>query len=145
MNAVNVVEASVLSEAIFVDTGAWFSSVIPSDTNYPIAAGWLSTNKQPLVTTDYVVDELLTLLRARGEEVSADRLGTQLFSREIAQVHYLTQDDILAAWQVFRTYDDKEWSFTDCTSKVVMETLGLTQAFAFDQHFRQFGSVIVVP
>ncbi len=49
-----------LSGAIFVDTGAWFSSVIPSDTNHPLAAGWLSRNKRPLVTTDYVVDELLT-------------------------------------------------------------------------------------
>ncbi len=80
-------------------------------------------------------------LRARAEEASANRLGTPLFAGEIAQIIYLREDDILAAWQIFRTYNDKEWSFTDCTSSVVMEKLGLTHAFAFDQHFRQFGNL----
>ncbi|MEX2015753.1 MAG: hypothetical protein WD873_03880 [Candidatus Hydrogenedentales bacterium] len=49
------------------------------------------------------------------------------------------------AWDVFRRYDDKRWSFTDCTIRVVMERLGVTTAFAFDAHFRQFESVTVVP
>ncbi len=35
--------------------------------------------------------------------------------------------------------------FADCTSKVVIEKLGLAYAFAFDQHFRQFGTVAIVP
>ncbi len=48
-------------------------------------------------------------------------------------------------WETFRQFSDKGRSFTDCSSKVVMERLGITQAFAFDQHFRQFGSVTVVP
>jgi predicted nucleic acid-binding protein len=53
--------------------------------------------------------------------------------------------EILRAWEVFRHFADKEWSFTDCTSKVVMEDLGIDTAFTFDHHFRQFGSVTVVP
>src|SRR5207253_434992 len=100
---------------IFVDTGAWFESIIPSETNHSIAAGWLSRNNQPLLTTDFVVDETLTLLRARHELVSALTLGAQLFNEEIAQIYYLTEEDILAAWRLFSTYTDKEWSFTDCT------------------------------
>lgn len=40
---------------------------------------------------------------------------------------------------------DKQWSFTDCTSRVVMERLGIQKVFAFDDHFRQFGTVTVVP
>jgi predicted nucleic acid-binding protein len=105
-------------------------------------------NRLPLVTSDYVIDEALTLLKARGEPVRAQQLGTLLFSGNFAgfvKLHYLTEDDILAAWHVFQTYNDKEWSFTDCTSKIVIEKLGITHAFAFDQHFRQFGSVAVVP
>jgi predicted nucleic acid-binding protein len=130
---------------VFVDTSAWFNSIITAEANHLAAAKWLSRNKQPLLTTDFVLDETLTLLRARHEEMSALRLGTQLFGGEIAQLYHLTEDDVLAAWEVFRLYSDKEWSFTDCTSKVVIEKLGLTHAFAFDQHFRQFGSVAVVP
>lgn len=45
----------------------------------------------------------------------------------------------------FDSCDDKNWSFTDCTSKVVMEQLGVKAAFAFDHHFHQFGTIQVVP
>jgi predicted nucleic acid-binding protein len=63
----------------------------------------------------------------------------------MAIVPYLSADDLESAWQFFRRYQDKDWSFTDCTSKAVLERLGIATAFAFDQHFRQFGSVTVVP
>jgi len=36
---------------------------------------------------------------------------------------------------------DKQWSFTDCTSYVVMRQLGIEEAFAFDRHFEQMGFV----
>jgi predicted nucleic acid-binding protein len=52
---------------IFVDTGGWFALIVPTDPNHGQAAEWLQTNNEILFTTDYVVDETLTLLRARGE------------------------------------------------------------------------------
>ncbi len=52
---------------IFVDTGAWFASIVPTDPNHNKAADWLQNNSEILFTTDYIVDETLTLLRARGE------------------------------------------------------------------------------
>jgi len=67
------------------------------------------------------------------------------FLAGLINIEYLTPQDIRDAWHVFERYLDKDWSFTDCTSKVVMERLGITTAFAFDQHFRQFGTVTVVP
>ncbi len=130
---------------IFVDTGAWFASVMPSDRDHIVAARWLNQNRAPLITTDYVIDETLTLLKARGQYGRAMVLGEQFFRGALAKVYYLTKSDILLAWQVFKQFSDKEWSFTDCTSKVVMEKLQVAQAFAFDHHFRQFGSVQVVP
>lgn len=36
---------------------------------------------------------------------------------------------------------DKEWSFTDCTSYVVMKQKGITEAFTLDRHFTQMGFV----
>jgi uncharacterized protein len=50
---------------VFVDTRAWFAAVVPSDPNHPQAASWLAANSEVLITTDYVIDEILTLLRAR--------------------------------------------------------------------------------
>jgi predicted nucleic acid-binding protein len=130
---------------IFVDTGAWFAAFVPNDTDHAAADAWLETNTEPLVTTDYVIDELLALMKMRGEFRHALRLGANLFAEEITQVAWVLPDDIQQAWNIFRRYDDKDWSFTDCVSRVVMERLGIQRAFAFDDHFRQFGTVIVMP
>ncbi len=129
----------------FADTGGWFALFVPEDINHTTALAWFARQRQPLFTTDYVVDETLTLLRSRGQADVALNLGQQFFSDSLATIYYLTEEDIRASWQVFTRYADKEWSFTDCTSKVIMEKLGITEAFAFDQHFRQFGTVTVVP
>ena len=130
---------------IFVDTGAWFASTVPSDTDHLTAIEWLQQNTQPLLTTDYVIDETLTLLRMRREFQRAIALGESFFSGELAIIHYLTPEDIQRTWQVFQDFSDKNWSFTDCSSKVVMEKLSIQKAFAFDHHFRQFGSIEVFP
>ncbi len=130
---------------IFVDSGAWFASVIATDPDHAAAAIWLATNREPLLTTDYVVDETLTLLRARGQSQIAAAIGAALFDESLAVLHYCTKDEILLAWNTFRQFSDKDWSFTDCLSKVVMEKLAIRTAFAFDKHFYQFGTVSVVP
>jgi predicted nucleic acid-binding protein len=130
---------------IFVDTGAWYASLVPTDPDHTNAVAWLSANHSPLVTTDYVIDETLTLLRARGERKRALLVGAEFFNGNVAEIHRITNTELTLAWEIFKQFDDKEWSFTDCTSKVVMQQLGITVAFAFDHHFRQFGTVRVVP
>ena len=130
---------------IFVDTGAWYASLVPTDPDHVRAIQWLATNHTPLLTTDYVIDETLTLLRVRGERKRALLLGAKFFDHGLASIHKVTTADLTLAWKTFEQFDDKGWSFTDCTSKVVMEHLGITTAFAFDHHFHQFGTVQVVP
>ncbi len=130
---------------IFVDIGAWFASIVPSNPDHEAASRWLSRNTEPLLTTDYVVDETLTLLKVRGEARRALRIGEEFFRESLSRVYYLSTDDILSTWETFQRFSDKEWSFTDCASKVVIDKLKLTHAFAFDHHFHQFGTVIIVP
>ncbi len=130
---------------IFVDTGAWFAATVPSDPDHAAASRWLAANTEPLLTTDYIVDETLTLLRARGERRRALLVGEQFMSGGLVELYRLTEDDIARAWETFQRFDDKDWSFTDCTSKVVIEHFSIRQAFAFDHHFKQFGAVQVVP
>lgn len=134
-----------MSRFAFVDTGAWFAAVVPWDANHAAAATWFERNERPLITTDYIVDETLTLLRSRGEGQRAITLGERFFGGHVATVHRLSSDEIEAAWVVFRRFRDKEWSFTDCTSRVVIEELSCAVAVAFDDHFRQFGTVLVEP
>lgn len=130
---------------VFVDTSAWFAAIVPSDPNHASAALWLAANAEVLITTDYIVDETLTLLRARGERQRTKLLGEKFFEGSIAEIYFLTEEDVREAWATFAQYEDKSWSFTDCSSKVVMDQMKIAQAFAFDQHFSQFGTVNVVP
>ncbi|MGI9054334.1 MAG: type II toxin-antitoxin system VapC family toxin [Pyrinomonadaceae bacterium] len=130
---------------IFVDTGGWFASIVPSDKNHGKARNWFLRNREPLITTNYIVDETLTLFKARGEYNRALKIGEQFFDGSLSGVYDLNGEDITETWETFKRFSDKDWSFTDCSSKVVMEKFGINYAFAFDGHFKQFGSIIVVP
>ncbi len=134
-----------MSSDTFVDTGAWYALAVPRDANHAAASTWFSANEGPLLTTDYVVDETLTLLRMRGEPQRAIEMGHRFFAGQLGRVHFLNDDDVANAWHVFRRYADKAWSFTDCSSHAVTRRLGIETAFAFDTHFRQFGHLRVVP
>lgn len=134
-----------MNDLVFVDTGAWFASIVPWDANHALAANWLANNSRSLLTTDSVLSETLTLLRIRGERERAIWLGEKIWSEELAILYSVSQEDQQAAWDVFRRFTDKDWSFVDCISKVVIERLGIDTAFSFDHHFRQFGNVQVAP
>jgi predicted nucleic acid-binding protein len=43
------------------------------------------------------------------------------------------------ARKAFFRYRDKSYSFTDCTSLMVMQELRIKQALTTDRHFRQMG------
>jgi predicted nucleic acid-binding protein len=130
---------------IFVDTGAWFAAFVPNDPDFAAADAWLAQNQEPLLTTDYVLDELLTLFKVRRELQRGLAVGEKILAGTIARLEWVSPEDVQNAWEVFRKFQDKGWSFTDCISRAVIERLNIQRAFSFDEHFRQFGVVSVVP
>lgn len=130
---------------VFVDTSAWYALFNPTDPDHEVARHWYELCSQPLITTDFVFDELMTLLRTRAAFHKAVHAGSELLSDPTITLVRITPEDFQSAWRIFQQYEDKVWSFTDCTSRVVMDRLGVEQAFAFDDDFRQFGTVAVVP
>jgi uncharacterized protein len=134
---------------IFVDTGAWFALAVRNDPDHAAAIAWLETNREPLVTTDYIVAETATLLRMRDKTIRGHRLAvriaTSILRGESATLEKVREEDLRRALDVFRTYRDHFFSFVDCTSFVVMERLGITQAFAFDRHFNEYPGISRVP
>jgi uncharacterized protein len=129
---------------IFVDSGAWFARFVPDDPNHSGVVEWFAANGEPLVTTDYCVDETLTLLVARKRPLLATIAGREFFDETISRLHFLTGDQIRRAWILFQQRAVAGWSFTDCTSKVVIDDLKLGTALALDHHFQQFG-INVIP
>jgi uncharacterized protein len=129
----------------FVDTGAWVALFVEVDVHYASAQQWLDSNDDRLVTSDYVVDEVLTLINARYRRQTAVQVGQALFDRRLAELIFLKKEDIGRAWAIFRSHGDKRWSFTDCTSYVLMRRMGISSAFAFDRHFSQMRGIRRVP
>jgi predicted nucleic acid-binding protein len=130
---------------IFVDSGGWFALVVPSDPSHSRVQTVVDNASDSLFTTDYIVDETLTLLRARGEYHRAIELGSHFFEGGLTTLHRITDAELLRAWQIFRDFSDKGWSFTDCTSKAVIEGHQIKTAIALDRHFQQFGTVRILP
>ena len=68
---------------IFVDTGAWFARYVAEDVDHSAAVAWFPSSPDMLVTTDYVVDELLTLLKVRGFANIAFSVGGKLLAGQV--------------------------------------------------------------
>jgi predicted nucleic acid-binding protein len=130
---------------VFVDTGAWFAQFVPGDPDHARVMSWIDANNEPLLTTDYCVDEALTLLVARRRLPRALQLGRAVFQRSAVNLHYVSPQQIHRAWILFQQRAAAGWSFTDCTSKIVIDDLEIKTAVALDDHFRQFGDVTIVP
>lgn len=96
-----------------------------------------------LITTDYVLDETLTLLRLRLGLAAARE-----WWERISQSPRVTIADIDAelrdrAMDWFFRYEDKDFSFTDCTSFALMRQEKIREALTTDRHFRQAGFEVV--
>ncbi len=132
---------------IFIDTSAWYATEDASDENHAIALLFTEEieGKCHLVTTNYVLDEIYTLLLDKiGYTRTVEfKQSIDIISKlEILTIVHVSESMEKAAWQAFEKYNiDKQWSFTDCTSKVVMEQREITEVFAFDHHFEQMGFV----
>lgn len=120
---------------IFVDTGAWYAVVDKKDPDHKQAETFLKTNETPLLTTNFIFDETVTLLRSRLGFDVAKNFGQNLKNSSLVGIVAVKDEDEERAWQIFLKYKDQDFSFTDCTSFAVMERLKLDTAFSFDSHF----------
>lgn len=52
---------------------------------------------------------------------------------------FTTPDIERAAWDILARYDTAGFSFTDCVSFAVVQSLGIKKAFTFDKHYDMLG------
>lgn len=124
---------------IFVDTGAWYALLDRNDPDHARVTETFREYRGRLLTSNFVFDEAVTLARYKlGYEVARE-LGHQLREQRVARLEQVTRKDEAAAWSIFERYDDKRFSFTDCTSFALVQRLGLALCLAIDSDFRSFG------
>jgi len=121
---------------VFVDTSGWVAAVDKKDRHHAKVKDWMESNRgRRLITTSFVLDETLTLLRRRIGYREARKFGESIFKSRVAQLVYISQVGVGEAWKIFVEYYDQEFSFTDCTSFAVMKRMRLVDALAIDKHF----------
>ena len=130
-------------QPIFTDTSGWYALVDASDPDHDRARNWFKQNRRPLITTDYIFDEALTLIRTSLGHKEAVKFAESLLASRLAQLISVTEKDKERAWAIFQRYDDKVLSFTDCTSFAVMERLKIDTAFTVDHDFKAVGYIMV--
>ena len=129
-------------KALFVDTSGWVACADAADPAHAPAVKardrWLEDNGL-LVTTDYIVDETLTLLRLRISLKAAEAWWSQIEASSRLRWEFIDPERADIARGMFFRFRDKDFSFTDCTSFAVMRELKLREALTTDRHFRQMG------
>lgn len=131
---------------VFVDTSAFAALADKKDDNHAKAVSFNKTiSGIRLVTTNYILDELYTLLLLNtgyGKTVEFKSRLDFLIARNALKVVWISESIATQTWQIFEQFNtDKQWSFTDCTSYIVMKERGITEAFTFDHHFSQMGFI----
>jgi predicted nucleic acid-binding protein len=124
--------------SVFVDTGACLSLYDRKDQNHQKAkeaAIHLKDGKVPLITTDYVFDETVTIIRMRVGHKEAVNFGNSLLKSKIVKMVEINDDLKKEAWNIFIKYKDHRFSYTDCTSFAVLIQMKIERVFGYDKHF----------
>lgn len=129
----------MLPSYIFADTSGWYAALDKRDNDHPAAKSFFNSLPASLITTNLIISETITLVNQRLGHSEALKIGNKLWNEEISKKFTVTPEIERLAWKLFQKYDDKTFSFVDCTSFVVMQHLGISAAFTFDDHFRQMG------
>lgn len=132
--------------SIFIDSAVLIALNSPRDQSFSTSQQLLihlQKNHAPLITTDYVIDEavthLLTAIKG-GFHHTCNLLNWIAHEDNFIQIRWINKECFTEAIKVFRHFNkDKLWSFTDCTSYVVMKELKINTVFTFDEHFAQMG------
>src|SRR5574340_1419937 len=113
-------------KGLFVDTAGWMACADAADPAHRRACDARDRALEQgrvLVTTDYVVDETLTLIRKRMSLSAAEAWWLQIEGSSRLRWEWIDPARADKARSVFFRHRDKEYSFTDCTSWVVMQEL----------------------
>lgn len=129
-------------KAIFADTAGWVACADRRDQSHQeccaVRDGQLKDGRV-LVTTDYVVDETLTLLKIRLGTAAARQWWETVAISPRVLIRSVDDELLVEARRWFFRCSDKDFSFTDCTSFALMKRDKIRSALTTDHHFVQAG------
>lgn len=128
-----------------VDTSGWlchFDIAQPQHQDAITFIGVCLAEGRRLITTNYVLAELVALMSSRNVPRPSVIAHVETIKNHpnVDMIHIDSSLDA-DAWDKLKSRPDKDWSLVDCTSFVVMQQRGMTEALTTDHHFEQAGFI----
>jgi uncharacterized protein len=136
----------MVRESVFVDTWGWMAlghAEEPRHSEVKRTYKRMRSDHILIYTSDYVLDELVTLLFRREVFDEALRFVEGILAAAAlgqVRIERITSDRFSEAWRLRKQFQDKpRISFTDLTSMAMMQELDIHHVLTADDHFLQVG------
>jgi len=127
----------------FIDTVTLFASFFVDEKHHAkakeIVAAIAEGKVRNVAYSDYVLDELLTLARAKKGAVVSNKILEEIIGSEIKMLK-IEQRHLSLAMEIFKSYE--KLSFTDCTTVALMLDLGIKEIYSFDKGFDSVPKIV---
>ena len=132
------------NELLFIDTSAFYAFFDKKDNEHKNIVKIFKSSNEQFVTSNYILDELITLFRVRGLAIeNFITFVNALWNEEVCKIFRVTVDIDLQAWEIMKQFKDQNFSFTDCTSFILMREYRIQKVCTLDKHFQIAGFEIV--
>ena len=130
---------------LLIDTSALHALNYARDDNHAQALAYfksLAGRVKPILT-EWVFVEIMNLTKVHLGPAHAIAFGRQLKTSKTFYPLILTDVDKRITWDIFAQYQDKQWSYVDCSLLAVARRLKIKRIFAFDHNFEQMELEVV--
>jgi predicted nucleic acid-binding protein len=137
-----------MAREVFVDSSGLYALADhrdPARAAVERCVASLTKSGKELILTDYIVDESCALAKAREGGHAALRLLEIVDRSHAFRLVWIGEERFEEAKSFFRKHADHGYSFTDCTSFVLMSELRIRDALTTDRHFAEAGFRPLLP
>jgi len=136
-----------MADGVFLDTAGLLAALNQDDDLHKSATAVLrqiEESNRRVVTTTFVLAEVGNGLARTSLRPDTVWLIRKLHSDPRSTVVYADQGELFEALELYAERSDKTWGLVDCVSFVVMQRMGIAEAFTADRHFEQAGFVALL-
>ena len=130
----------------FIDTWGFKAYLDAKEPKHEAVTDYINKiwdKNEPLITTDYIIDETITLLSYKLDYDKLKKFIQKLelsIKNEYIKLIWISEDIFNEAIKLKLKYKDKlDISFTDMTSMIVMKKLKIKDVITEDKHFEKVG------
>ncbi len=129
-----------MNKSVFFDTSAIAAIINKNDNNHKESLRILKKIEQKYfnIISNFVIAETHALLLSRLNDI---KIATEWLNNAYNDFNVIRPEENIEkeAIKCIIKFKDKDYSFTDMLSFLIMEKLNVKYYFAFDKHFKQIG------